>query len=238
MWQRPRELTDDELDVLLETSTRKDMIKHERLWRDAGWVVSWVDRRPKYACTVDWGRSVEIVVGMTAPGERSWRFSMIGGGIIEVIETWHASTWIPKLGVRLRRTVFRVVTQPDGARRVYVGKLESVGGEMWAHAVLMPQYAMFAQPVADRIAQTLRALTDVDEQSDGGKCMDPVPARFYALLDGSRGCAICHGPLTDDLSMSIGVGPDCARAWRVPYTREAASTRARLRAEILGERRD
>ena len=37
MWQRPRELTHDELDVLSETSTRKDMIKHERLWRNAGW---------------------------------------------------------------------------------------------------------------------------------------------------------------------------------------------------------
>jgi hypothetical protein len=30
---------------------------------------------------------------------------MIGGGIIEVIETWHAPTWwMPKLGVRLCRT--------------------------------------------------------------------------------------------------------------------------------------
>jgi hypothetical protein len=226
MGQHPRELTDDEFDVLFETSTRKDMVKHERLWRDAGWVVSWVDRRPKYTCTVDWGCSVDIVVGMTAPGEQSWRFSMIGGGISEVIETWRGPAWMPQLGVRLRRTVLRVVTQPNGARRVYVGKLESVGGEMWAHAVLMPHYAMFAQPVADRVAQTLRALTDVDEQSDGGKCTDPVPARFYAL----------HGPLTDDLSMAIGVGPDCARAWRIPYTREAATTRARLRAEILGEK--
>jgi hypothetical protein len=158
MGQQPREQTYDELDVLFETSTRKDMVKHERLWRDAGWVVSWVDRRPKYTCTVDWGGSVDIVVGMTGPGERSWRFSMIGGGVIEVSETWHAPAWwMPKLGVRLCRTVLRVVTQPNGARRVYVGKLESVGGEMWAHAVLMPRYAMFAQPVADRVAQTLRA---------------------------------------------------------------------------------
>ena len=53
--------------------------------------------------------------------------------------------------------------------RVYVGKLESVGGEMWAHALLMPHGAMFAQPVADRIAQTLRALTDIDERGDDGK---------------------------------------------------------------------
>jgi hypothetical protein len=53
MGQQPRERTHDELDVLFETSTRKDMVKHERLWRDAGWVVSWVDRRPKYTCTVD-----------------------------------------------------------------------------------------------------------------------------------------------------------------------------------------
>ena len=237
MGQQPHEQTHDELDVLFETSTRRDMVKHERLWRDAGGVVSWVDRRPKYTCTVDWGGSVGIVVGMTGPGERSWRFSMIAGGIIEVIETWRAPTWwMPKLGVRLCRTVLRVVMQPNGARRVYVGKLESVGGEMWAHAVLMPHYAMFAQPVADRVAQTLRALADVDEQSDGRKCTDPAPARFYALLDGSRGCAVCHRPLTDELAMSIGVGPDCARAWKIPYTCEAAATRARLRAEILGEK--
>ena len=236
MGQHPRELTDHELDVLFETSTRKDMVRHERLWRDAGWVVSWVDRRPKYACTVDWGRSVDIVVGMTAPGERSWRFSMIGGGVIEVIETWRGPAWMPKLGVRLRRTVLRVVTQPDGARRVYVGKLQSVRGAMWAHAVLMPRYAMFAQPVADRVAQTLRALADVDEQSEDSRCRGPTSARFYALLDGSRGCAMCHGPLTDDLSMSIGVGPDCARAWKIPYTRGAAATRAKLRAEIPGEK--
>ena len=94
---------------------------------------------------------------------------------------------------------------------------------------------MFAQPVADRVAQTLRALADVDEQSDGGKRTDPAPARFYALLDGSRGCAVCHRPLTDELAMSIGVGPDCAREWKIPYTCEAATTRARLRAEIQGE---
>jgi hypothetical protein len=235
MGQQPREQIHDELDVPFETSTRKDIVKHERLWRDAGWVVSWVDRRPKYSCTTDWGGSAEIVVGMTAPGERSWRFSMIGGGVIEVIETWHALAWIPKLGVRLRH-VLRVVTEPNGARRVYVGKLESVGGEMWAHAVLMPRYAMFAQPVADRVAQTLRALTDVDEQSDGGKWTDPAPARFYALLDGSLGCAVCHRPLTDELAMSIGAGPDCARAWKIPYNCEAAATRAKLRAEILGEK--
>ena len=236
MGQQPRERTHDELDVLFETSTRKDMVKHERLWRDAGWVVSWVDRRPKYTCTVDWSRSADIVVRMTAPGERSWCFSMIGGGIIEVIETWGARTWMPKLGVRLHRTVLRVVTQPNGARRVYVGKLESVGGEMWAHAVLMPQNARFAQPVADRVAQTLRALTDIDELGAEAHCTDPSPARFYALFDGSRGCAICHRPLTDVLSRGIGVGADCARAWRIPYSYEAAATRARLRAEILGEK--
>ena len=42
--------------------------------------------------------------------------------------------------------------------------------------------------------------------------------------------------LTDELAMSIGVGPDCARAWKIPYTCEAAATRVRLRAEILGDK--
>ena len=59
-----------------------------------------------------------------------------------------------------------------------------VGSKISARAVLIPHHATFAQPVADRIVQTLRALTDID-QSDGGKCTDPVPARFYALFDGS-----------------------------------------------------
>ena len=78
------------------------------------------------------------------------------------------------------------------------------------------------QRIADRVAATFAAI---------GPCEDV----FYALLDGSQGCAICGRPLRDEVSKLIGVGPDCARQNNVPHSLAAASRRLEIRRRILGE---
>ena len=77
-----------------------------------------------------------------------------------------------------------------------------------------------AQPIADRVAATLRAI-------------GYDPENFYALLDNSEGCAICGRPLRDEISKLIGVGPSCAHSNDIPHSMEAASKRLERRRELL-----
>jgi hypothetical protein len=77
------------------------------------------------------------------------------------------------------------------------------------------------QEIVNRTAATLRAI-------------DCRPDNFYALLDGSRGCALCSRALKDEISKLVGVGPDCARRNGIPHNHAAASKRLELRRRILG----
>ena len=124
-------------------------------------------------------------------------------------------------------------------RLLAVGSIDhaySAFGEMSVSAVVVDgppgQHQEFTQQLADRAAITLRALGRDDCD---GACNPVIPERFHALLDGLRGCAFCGQPLRHDLSKRIGVGRNCARAWRIPWTEEAAQRRAQLRQQIFGE---
>ena len=77
------------------------------------------------------------------------------------------------------------------------------------------------QEIADRVAATFQAI---------GNSAD----HFFALLIGGRTCAICDRPLRDELSRLIGVGPDCARRYHIPHSKEAAEKRLALRRKLLG----
>ena len=56
---------------------------------------------------------------------------------------------------------------------------------------------------------------------------------FFALLDGSAGCAFCGRALRDEISKLIGVGPVCASQHRIPHNQEAAERRLALRRKLL-----
>ena len=77
------------------------------------------------------------------------------------------------------------------------------------------------QEIADRTAATLCAI-------------DRKLENFYALLDGSNGCAICGRPLRDEISKLVGVGPECASKQNIPHNLRAAEDRLTLRKKLLG----
>jgi hypothetical protein len=233
-------LNTDDFDF--EPHHREWMVEQEREWRDAGLVVSWIDTRPKWCPVIKWSsprRTAELdvvhspLIDPTTPCDRAWRFSLIGGGQIKIVEHWVKSdddellalfpTWNS-------HTDLVVAAHTDDRLRVYRGKLDGICGEMQANAVLLRGAGDDVQAIADRAAATLRALTAEDETS---AVTPPDRDRFYALLDGARGCSICGRPLRDEVSKLVGVGPDCAHQWRIPHSRAAASKRLQLRAQIL-----
>jgi hypothetical protein len=80
------------------------MVKHEREWRDAGFAVSWIDTRPKWVSIINWSEPKNIaafrgspLIDPIAPCQRAWRFSLIGGGQIKIIENWVKSDEPPPL---------------------------------------------------------------------------------------------------------------------------------------------
>jgi hypothetical protein len=100
-----------------------------------------------------------------------------------------------------------------------MGEKDRVCSEMAAEAVALRGRH---QDLAERVASTFRLIGPLNAEN------------FFALLDGSEGCAICGRALRDEISKLIGVGPDCARQYRVPHSREAAERRLALRRKLLG----
>jgi hypothetical protein len=234
-------LNTDDFDF--EPHCREWMVKHEREWRDAGFAMSWIDTRPKWWPVISWSSprmtaELDVVhsplITLTTPCDRAWRFSLIGGGQIKIIEHWVKTNDPPPLDpVWNSHTDLVVAAHTDDRLRIYRGKLDNICTEMQAGAVLLRGTGEDVQAIADRAAATLRALTAEDEAANS--VTPPDRDRFYALLDGARGCSICGRPLRDEVSKLVGVGPDCAHQWRIPHSRAAASKRLQLRTQILGE---
>jgi hypothetical protein len=156
---------------------------------------------------------------------------LIGGGQIKIVEHWEKTTE-PTFPIWNPRTDIVVAAHSDDRLRVYRGAIDDILGEMQAAAVVLRGTGDDIQAVADRAAATLRALAEDEAAAHG--VTPPDRDRFYALLDGARGCSICGRPLRDEVSKLLGIGPDCAHQWRVPHSRAAASKRLQLRAQILG----
>jgi hypothetical protein len=228
-------------DFDFEPYHRDWMVRQEREWRDTGFTVSWIDTRPKWISIIDWSIpgdahpgnvAQSALINPPAPCRRAWRFSLIGGGQIKIIEHWVKTNDAPPLDpVCNSHTNLIVAAHTDDRLRVYPGKIDGVWTEMQTNAVLLRGTSEDVQAIADRAAATLRALTE-DETSS---ITPPDRDRFYALLDGARGCAICSRPLRDEVSKLLGIGPDCARQWHIPHSRGAASKRLELRSQILRE---
>jgi hypothetical protein len=234
-------LNDDDFDFV--AYARDAMVRHEREWRDAGLTVRWIDTRPKWIPVTYWSVAHDAhpgnveqapLIDPTAPCRRAWRFSLIGGGQIKIVEHWVETREPPPFSPTWnQRTDIVVAAHADDRLRVYRGEIDDIGCEMQACAVVLRGIGDDIQAVADRVGATLRALTEDESSSE---ITPPDRDRFYALLDGARGCSICRRPLRDEISKLIGVGPDCARQWQIPHSRAAASKRLELRAQMLGAR--
>jgi hypothetical protein len=220
---------------------RESMAEHEQNWRAAGFTTSWIDTHPKWFDITCWSApdgywdDTRVLADPVTPCQRTWRFSLIGGGQVRITEHW-TKTYEPTTDrpVWNSKTALTVAAHTDGNLRVHHGELDGIGTEMSAHAVLLRGTTAGLQLIADRAAATLRALTACDEANDD--CTHPDRDRFFALLDGAGGCSICRRPLRDEVSKLVGVGPDCARTWGIPHSRAAASKRLELRAQLLGEK--
>jgi Family of unknown function (DUF6011) len=200
------------------------MLECEDFWHQCGIVFAWIDPKPVWMSAADWLPYVEngFPPLPTKPCRRIFRLSLIGGGQIRVTE--HCSSplfesdksfW-PEGDPELL-----VTAHADEGLRRYSGRL-SHGAvcEMATYAVLFLKGT--PQNIADRVAATLRAI-------------ETKPENFFALLDGSAGCAFCHRPLTDEISKLSGVGPDCARQNNIPHNLAAANQRLELRRKLLGD---
>jgi len=226
-------------DFDFEPYHREWMVRQEREWRAAGLAVSWIDTRPKWISIINWSWPEDALfkewplVDPKTPCRRAWRFSLIGGGQIKIVEHWvetrepwpSSPVWNPRIDIV-------VAAHVDDRLRTYRGVIDDILGEMQAGAVVLRGTSEEIQAVADRAAATLRALTS--NEADKSDCTHPERDRFYALLDGARGCSICGRSLRDEVSKLLAIGPDCARQWQIPHSRGAASKRLELRAQILG----
>jgi hypothetical protein len=242
---RPRKATKEELDEygrMAEQWCREDMAKLEAAWTAEGKTFAWFSKEPDWA---EGNLSWFFLEDPTAPGKRIFRFSMIGGGQIKTTEAWDwfrsnynrkdrpdwakHETWrddttylahvYPRDNERLAD--LSIVVTPhtvDGVER-YRGLVVSHFSDCSASAVVFP--GNVPQEIADRAAATLRLTSRPD--------IEP----FYALLDGSEGCAICGRALRDEVSKLVGVGPDCAKLNGIPHSLGAASKRLELRHKLL-----
>jgi hypothetical protein len=233
------DVTTDDFDF--EPHHRDWIVRQEREWRAAGLTVSWIDTRPKWLAVINWSVPHDALdlnvtpaplIDPVTPCRLGWRFSLIGSGQIKIVEHWvKTSEELPVYPVWNLRTDVVVAAHADDRLRVYRGAIGAIRTEIRAAAVVLRGVGDDIQAVAGRAAATLRALTE-DESTN---CTPPDCDRFYALLDGARGCSICGRRLRDEVSKLVGVGPDCARQWQIPHSRAAAPRRLELRAQILGD---
>lgn len=224
--------TQAELDAF-EEECRQGVLKYVRQketeWKQHGLCYAWIDPEPAWAPAgqSSWYYDYDPVskeFGFPypkTPCRRILRFSLLGGGQIRVIETWkesdidvnHDRTWRAAVGLRVTAHL------PDGLIRTFGGVFHHGWySEMDMAGVAFP--LMAGQTIADRVAATFRLI-------------DGIKENFYALLDGAEGCAICGKALRDEISKLCGVGPDCARQYRIAHTREAAEGRLALRRKLL-----
>ena len=94
---------------------------------------------------------------------------------------------------------------------VFSGHLESGCGERNWYVISLPSNA--PQAVADRIATTLDAIQKLNLADD-----------YLIIIPVSDRCTFCSRPLTDIVSKTLGIGPDCAAKWKIPHSVAVADT--------------
>ncbi len=150
-------------------------------------------------------------------------FALKGGGDMQVtFETRKVTdtgigqdpgTWIERKHKLVART----------EHGVFTGQLTRECGERSWYVVSLPSAA--PQAVADRIANTLDAVNALN-----------LPDDYLVMMPVSGRCSICARPLTDIVSKTLGIGPDCAHRLNIPHSTAIANTiAARRRAFLAGD---
>jgi hypothetical protein len=198
------------------------MLEYENYWRQCNLVWAWIDGKPVWVSAADW--DTWILPTPEKPCVRTFRLSLLGGGQIKVVEKFQPTEFSELRTICYEPQLF-VQAEIDGALRVCRGVI-SHGGvcEMATYAALFPPHT--PQEIADRTAATLRLIDDGEK--DGAE-------NFYALLARGERCCICRRPLRDHLSTLLGIGPDCAKQWKLPHDLQAAHRILERRKQLLGE---
>lgn len=105
---------------------------------------------------------------------------------------------------------------------VFTGQLERECGERSWYVVSLP--ATVPQEVADRVAQTLDAVNELDLAND-----------YLIIMPTSDRCSICMRPLTDIVSKTLGIGPDCAQKLGILHSAAIANTIVAKRRAFLAQ---
>jgi hypothetical protein len=192
------------------------VLQREEAWRRRRRVFCWIDQEPTWISAANW--YYPILQDPEQPCLRHFRLSLLGGGEIKVTENfvWSADGLLgcgePKLEV-WADTVMGL--------RVCRGVV-SHGPSEWmsAYAVVFPPGTL--QEIADRTAATLRLIGD-------------HPDNFYALISLGQRCGCCGRTLKDEISKTLGIGPDCAQAMGLPHNIAFADRVLERRRELLGE---
>jgi hypothetical protein len=226
-------LTQEELDFeagcIQRALESKD--KAEAEWRRKGFVYAYTDPKPCWVSVAEWDYLVsDTPIEPKEPFDRVFRLDLVGGGQIKIVEKFRPRRWrdetgkIHDHGIGRDDPELHVTAHTDTGIKRARGKFTDANldgvAEMNCYAVVFPRGA--DQDVVDRVAATLRAIGF-------------SPDNFYALLVGGQACACCNRPLRDEISRLIGVGPDCARQFRIPHSHEAAKRRLELRRKLLGD---
>jgi Family of unknown function (DUF6011) len=205
------------------------MLEQEDLWAQCKLVWTWIDERPVWVSPVDW--DFEILPYPEREMQRSFRFTLLGGGQITVIERfklWRSlsdhEAWLHRDSCDLRVTA----DAGNGLRR-FTGTINHLSYEMGANAVL---FLPGTPPsIADRTATTFRLLST----SDNHAVRNPDRDNFMALLDRSEQCCVCGRALRDHVSVLLGIGPDCAKQLRLPHGLGITNKILQRRRELLGD---
>jgi hypothetical protein len=105
---------------------------------------------------------------------------------------------------------------------VFTGTLERKIGERGWYLVSLPSNT--SQEVADRVARTLSAIDQLN-----------LPDDYTTVMPVSDRCSFCSRPLTDIVSKTLGIGPDCAAKWKIPHSAAVADVIIVKRHAFLAE---
>jgi hypothetical protein len=232
-YQGPTRAELDEDEVGWRESCTQYMREKEAECLQKGYCFSWIDPEPTFCPASDYSllftKDGNYDIAFPNPDEpctRILRFSLLGGGQIRAIEDFvessvpGISSWPGERTWNRNKIKLKITAHVGDSIVTAMGdKYEGEHYEMNAQAVVL--YGR-RQDLADRVAATFRL---IDNDADN----------FFALMDGSEGCAICGRALRDEISKLIGVGPECASKYGVPHSRQAAEKRLELRKKLLGE---
>jgi hypothetical protein len=199
------------------------MLVQEDFWQQMNIVWSWIDERPVWLSPVNWWLEVlpnpEVKDPQIAKIERSFRFTLLGGGQIKVIE--HFKLW--RLGptdewkFHRDECELRVTADAGEGLKRFTGVIDDTDSEQYAYAALFLPGT--PQTIADRVAATFRLLTFAN--GVGTSCRGPDPENFSALLDRSSKC--CLRRLLPAANVKIAYKSILEISWLSPTARIIAN---------------